>query len=123
MDNCQVGGWLDIGLWVERLTAQNFVGRPGIFLDRDGVIVEETHYLHKVEDVVLIDGVAAAIAEANRAAIPVVITTNQAGIGRGCYDWDAFIEVQKVIVGHLLKKGASIDMVLACAYHEEGIGA
>jgi D-glycero-D-manno-heptose 1,7-bisphosphate phosphatase len=123
MDSSRVAGWLDVGLWAERLTTHNFVGRPALFLDRDGVVVEDAHYLHKVEEVALISGVAGAIVEANRAAIPVVIITNQAGIGRGYYDWYAFIEVQKVMIDHLLKKGASIDMVLACAYHEKGVGA
>lgn len=112
----------DPGLWAERLTAESFVGRPCLFLDRDGVIVEETNYLHRIEDVVLIDGVAEAIVEANRAGAAVVMITNQAGIGRGYYDWRSFHEVQKYILHRLDEHGARIDSVLACAYHEKGLG-
>ena len=72
-----------IGLWAQRLTATDFRGRPGLFLDRDGVVVEEVHHLSRVEDVELIGGVADAIASANRMAIPVVIVSNQSGIARG----------------------------------------
>jgi D-glycero-D-manno-heptose 1,7-bisphosphate phosphatase len=119
----QVGSHQDPGLWAERLTTtQSFVGCRCLFLDRDGVIVEESHYLHRVEDVALIDGVPDAIAEANRAGVAVVITTNQAGIGRGYYDWHSFHEVQRFILHRLGKHGARIDFVLACAYHEEGLG-
>jgi D-glycero-D-manno-heptose 1,7-bisphosphate phosphatase len=112
----------DVGVWVERRTTEDFVGRPCLFLDRDGVIVEQCHYLHKAEDVALFDGVAEAIAKANRAGVPVAIATNQAGIGRGYYDWSAFAEVQKVIIDRLAEKAATVDLVLACAYHEEGMG-
>lgn len=113
----------DPGLWAERLTAESFSGRPCLFLDRDGVIVEETNYLRRVEDVALIDCVADAIAEANRTGVAVVMITNQAGIGRGYYDWRSFHEIQKYILRRLGEHGARIDSVFACAYHENGLGA
>lgn len=110
------------GLFAERLAPDNFNGRPALFLDRDGVIVEETNYLHRPDDVQMIEGVAGAIALANQVGIPVVIVTNQAGIGRGYYDWADFHAVQRLIYDALGKAGARADMVIACAYHEEGIG-
>lgn len=82
--------------------------------------MEERNYLHRAEDVALMAGVAAAIAAANSAGAAVVIVTNQAGIGRGYYDWRAFAEVQKTILSQLAAQGASVDAVLACAYHAEG---
>jgi len=33
-------------------------GRPALFLDRDGVVVEEVNYLHRVEDLALVPGAA-----------------------------------------------------------------
>ena len=32
-----------------------------VFLDRDGVLIEERNYLHRVEDVAFLPGVAAAL--------------------------------------------------------------
>jgi len=113
----------EIGLWAKRFTVRDFANRPCLFLDRDGVIVEETHYLHKIEDVVFVPAVAAVIAEANRGGIPVVVVTNQAGIGRGHYDWDAFAAVAQHILNGLGEQRAKIDMMLACAYHADGVGA
>lgn len=110
----------DPGLWMEPPTAAVPPGRPALFLDRDGVLVEETHYLSRVADVRLIEGAAGGISCCNARGIPVVIVTNQAGIGRGYYGWAEFRAVQAEIVERLARDGARIDCVLACAYHEHG---
>ena len=96
--------------------------RPALFLDRDGVIVEEVHYLHKVEDVALIDGAADVIATANKQGIPVVIVTNQSGLARDMFGWEEFAAVQARML-NLLKDetGAFVDAVYACPYHKTGI--
>lgn len=111
----------DPGLWAEarRPVAE---GQPALFLDRDGVIVEECHYLRRVEDVVLTPDAARVIGTANRRGLPVVMITNQAGVGRGIYDWDAFDRVQREIHALLARDGAQVDAVYACAYHEVGQG-
>ena len=94
-------------------------GRRGaLFLDRDGVIVEDIHYLHRPEDVRLIDGAAKIIAEANRRAVPVILVTNQAGIARGHFGWDDFIQVQERIIEEL--DGAFLNAVFACPHHTDG---
>ncbi len=110
----------DIGLWCERGEAGEHL-RPALFLDRDGIIVEETNYLCRAEDVRMIDGVAAAIARCNGLRIPVVVATNQSGIGRGLYGWDDFHRVQAVISEALAAVGAHLDGVFACAYHGEAL--
>ena len=87
------------------------------------MIVEEVNYLCRPEDVAVIPGIAEAIAHANRREVAVVVVTNQAGVGRGYYDWDAFAAVQARILAELGAAGAAVDLVLACAYHAEGQGA
>ncbi len=107
------------GVWCEifrRLPA----GRPALFLDRDGAIVEEVEYLCRAEDIVMIKGAAEVIAAANRRSIPVVVVTNQAGIGRGYYGWREFGRVQQAIIAALADEGARLDAVYACAHHPEG---
>jgi D-glycero-D-manno-heptose 1,7-bisphosphate phosphatase len=95
---------------------------PALFLDRDGVIVEEVHYLHKIEDVALIDGAADVIAKANAHNIPVIIVTNQAGIARDMFTWAEFNIVQNRMLELLHNKtGAFVDAVYACPYHKTGI--
>lgn len=113
----------DHGTWSQRVGKHDFSGRPALFLDRDGVIVEDTSYLHRVEHVRMIPGVGDAIAAANALGIAVVIVTNQSGIGRGYFSWEQFAEVQDHILHELGTRGASVDLVLACGYHENGMGA
>jgi len=94
--------------------------RPALFLDRDGCIVEEADYLCRVEDLHVIPGAAAVIAAANAAGWPVVVVTNQSGIGRGYFGWPEFAEVQAALVERLAAAGAALDMVLACPFHADG---
>ncbi len=95
--------------------------RPALFLDRDGVIVEDVGYLHRPDDVRLVPGAAEVIAAVNRIGVPVVTVTNQSGIGRGQYGWAEFAETEARIAADLAARGAHLDMVVACPFHAEGI--
>ena len=68
----------------------------------------------------MIAGAAAAIVRCNALGIPVVVVTNQAGIGRGYYGWDDFHAVQGALMAELAAAGAHLDGVVACAYHGDG---
>ena len=103
-----------VGLWCE-IGGRSFAGRAAIFLDRDGVIVEEVNYLGRAQDLKMLPGAAMAIGRCNRLGIPVVVVTNQSGIGRGYYDWSGFRAVQAALSAALAKEDAHIDAVLACA--------
>lgn len=110
------------GLFACHYAERQFPHHPCLFLDRDGVIVEEVNYLHRPEDIRFISGVLAAIARVNQSGIPVVMVTNQAGIGRGYFGWDEFHALQACILREAEAEGAHFDMVLACAYHGDGRG-
>lgn len=60
-----------------------------LFLDRDGTIILDKHYLADPAGVELIPGVAAALARARALGYRLFIFTNQSGIGRGLYTLDA----------------------------------
>ena len=111
-----------MGLWCERVSARLSAGKPALFIDRDGVIVEEMHYLARPEDVRVIRSAAAAIRAANQLGMCVVVVTNQSGIGRGYYGWQEFERVQERIIEELAGDGAYLDVVMACAYHDEASG-
>lgn len=117
------GGPIDSeGVWCEvRDGAAR--GGPALFLDRDGVVVRETDYLSRVEDVAILPGAADVIAAANKRGVPVVLVTNQSGIGRGYFGWSEFSAVQQAIASALAAQGARLDAVYACPHHESGQGA
>jgi D-glycero-D-manno-heptose 1,7-bisphosphate phosphatase len=98
--------------------------RPALLLDRDGVLNEEVRYLHRPEDVVLIPGAAEAVAQVNRLGFPVVVVTNQAGIGRGLYAEADYRAVEARLAELLAARGAHLDASYFCPHHpEHGLGA
>jgi D-glycero-D-manno-heptose 1,7-bisphosphate phosphatase len=96
--------------------------KPAVFIDRDGTLNEEVGYLHRPEDVVLVPGAAEALARLNAKGIPVVVVTNQSGIGKGRYGWDEFHAVMERITELLEASGARMDGIYAAPHHERGKG-
>lgn len=95
--------------------------RPGVFLDRDGTIIEDSGYVGSVDRVHFIDGAIDAIAALNRASLPVIVVSNQAGVARGHYGIEDVQQVHKHITAELERQGAHVDMWLFCPYHPDGI--
>ncbi len=96
--------------------------KPAIFLDRDGTINEEVDHLCDPDQLVLIPGAAAAVARLNALGIPVVVVTNQSGIGRGRFSWDDFDAVMDRMAVLLAAEHARVDAVYAAPHHQEGQG-
>ena len=101
------------GIW--RLAADP-CPRPTLFLDRDGVIIEDAHYLSSPDDVRLIPGSAEALAVAAAADWRLVCLTNQSGIGRGYYTEAQFHAVQTRVDELLAARGVVLDGVLYCPH-------
>jgi D-glycero-D-manno-heptose 1,7-bisphosphate phosphatase len=98
--------------------------RPALFLDRDGVVIEEVDYLSHPGQVVLIRGAAQAIALVNRHAIPVIVATNQAGVARGYFPESNVALVHEHLNQLLAAHGAHIDRYYYCPHHPtEGVGS
>lgn len=56
-----------------------------LFLDRDGTLIVDAHYLAKPADVVLLPGVRPALQRARDLGYELFLFTNQSGIGRGYF--------------------------------------
>lgn len=89
--------------------------RGAIFLDRDGTIITEEHYLNDPERVRLLPGALSAITRANAADIPVVIVTNQSGIARGIISPEQYEAVAARLDELLVAGGARIAATYYCA--------
>jgi len=59
------------------------MGKSAVFLDRDDTLIENVPYLGDPKKVKLIPGASSAIAEFRRSKIPLIIISNQSGVGRG----------------------------------------
>ena len=102
------------GLWREVRADPSRSPVPALFLDRDGTLIELVDYLRAAEQVVPIAGAFESLAAVRRRGYRVVIVTNQSGIGRGFYGWEAFAAVQKRVLALADAAGGLIDAVYAC---------
>lgn len=109
---------LENGCWAE-IRRGAAMRRPCLFLDRDGVVVEEVNYLHRVEDVRIIDGSLELIRSAKSAGWACGIITNQAGIGRGYYGWEEFKAIHDCFDKLLMDIGCKLDFLMACPHHKD----
>lgn len=94
-----------------------------VFLDRDGTINIEKHYLYRPEDFEFIEGVPEAIELLNRNGYLVIVVSNQAGVARGYYSEQDVRKLQEYINTELKNWDAHIDRFYFCPHHPEaGIG-
>ncbi len=90
-----------------------------VFLDRDGTLIVEKHYLHNPAEVELIPGAATALRDARARGWGIVCVSNQAGVARGYFDEDAVHTVNDRIEVLLNARGASIDQYYFCPDHPD----
>src|SRR4051812_42503627 len=92
--------------------------RPAVFLDRDGVVIDDVHYLASPSQINLIPGSADAIAALNRAGWPVIIVTNQSGVARGLFTVEGVQAVHRRLSEQLIGYGARIDAYYFCPHYQ-----
>ncbi len=93
--------------------------KKAFFLDRDGLINVEVHYLNRPEDVILEQGVVEGLREIHRRGYLAVVVTNQAGVAKGLYPESAIAEVHRRISELLAREGEKIDAFYHCPHHPE----
>ena len=95
-------------------------GQPAVFLDRDGVLIREVHYLSKLKDMRIYDDVPAGIKRLKAANRKLIMVTNQSGIARGYFS-EAFVHKIFVEMNRILaKEGAALDAMYFCPHHPDG---
>lgn len=87
-----------------------------IFLDRDGTINVEKHYLCKIEDFEFLPGVVNALKKLQQAGFLLIVVTNQSGIGRGYYTEADFQILNSWMIDTLKKQGVFITDVYFCPH-------
>ena len=94
--------------------------RPAVFLDRDGTIIEDVGYLDAVTRIALFPWSIAAIRALNRAALPVVVVTNQSGVARKYFSEDFVLETHGALDARLAVGGARVNAYYYCPHHPDG---
>ncbi len=91
-----------------------------VFLDRDGVIIEDTGYIDSTKRVVFRPKVAEELKKLKEKGFLLVIVTNQSGVARGYFSEKTLRKINKSLVEKLKEEGVEIDAVYYCPHHPEG---
>src|SRR5688572_17727442 len=92
------------------------------FLDRDGTVSEDVHYLSEPDRIAFIPGAFEALRILRDAGYKLVIVTNQSGIARGFYSEEQYRAVEARMEELLAAEGITIDMALFCPHHPDFTG-
>ena len=93
--------------------------RPFVFLDRDGTLVRDPGYVHRLEDYSLLPGVVTGLRLLRTAGFHLAIVTNQSGIARGFYRESNFSEFQAHLEADLARQGVRIAGSFFCPHLPE----
>src|SRR5215471_3966518 len=98
--------------------------RRALFLDRDGVINVDHGYVHRVDRFEFVPGIFDLVRFwTNDLQQPVVVATNQSGIGRGYFDERAYADLTDWMRERFAAERAPIARVYHCPYHpQHGVG-
>lgn len=94
--------------------------RPAVFLDRDGVLIEDyPDYVRTLDQVRIIPGAGRALARLVRAGWSVVVVTNQAAVGHGYITEELLAAIHTRMLEQLQAEDpqARPDRIYHCPYH------
>ena len=93
--------------------------RPAVFLDRDGVLVEDVHFLTNAAQLKLLPGVADAL-RALQERFSIIVVTNQSGIARGYLTEDDLTGIHGSLAVLLAAEEVGVDAFYYCPHLAEG---
>ena len=91
-----------------------------VFLDRDGVLIEDVHHLTSIDQLRLLPRVPETLARLHRAGWRLIIATNQSVVARGLITEERLREIHRALESVLRARGAEIDAIYYCPHHPEG---
>lgn len=93
--------------------------RPAVFLDRDGTLIRETGYLSDADALELLPGVPRALRNLAQAGYPLIVVSNQSGIGRGMFSASRAHAVMARMRERLREQGVELTSIRFCPHRPE----
>jgi histidinol-phosphate phosphatase family protein len=97
----------------------NPAAAPPVFLDRDGTLIVEKHYLSDPREVELEEGVVDGLARLKQRGHPLIVLSNQSGIGRGLFTAHDAQRVNERVATLLSRYGIEIRAWYMCPHAPE----
>ena len=95
----------------------NFDMFPTIFLDRDGVIIENrSDYVRSWNDVAIYGQALSALARFKNSPFRIIVVTNQSAVGRGIISYDTAVEINDRLLEVITQTGGRIDEFYMCPH-------
>lgn len=95
-------------------------GTRAVFLDRDGVLIEDTGYPDDPETIRILPGVPEALRRLREGGWVLVGVSNQSGIARGKFDLERLEAIHRAMIEPLEAEGAGLDALYFCPHHPGG---
>ena len=93
--------------------------RRAAFLDRDGTLIEEVHYLATPSQVRVLPGVPKALVRLREMGFLAVVVTNQSAIARGMLSETGLREIHAEMGRQLGEQGNAVDSIYYCPHHPD----
>ncbi|MCP4356935.1 MAG: HAD family hydrolase [Chloroflexi bacterium] len=88
---------------------------PALFLDRDGVIMENCpNYVRSWTDVHFFPQALQALARIRRCPYKIIVVTNQSAVGRGILTYEAALELNERIIERVRQENGRVDAAYIC---------
>jgi D,D-heptose 1,7-bisphosphate phosphatase len=92
-----------------------------VFLDRDGVLIEDTGYPSDPDTISLLPGVGAGLRRLREAGWRLVVVSNQSGVARGKFGLERLEQIHDRLLELLRAEGVELDALYFCPHHPNGI--
>lgn len=94
-----------------------------MFLDRDGVLIEDTGYPDDPAAISLLPGVGEGLRRLRRAGWRLVVVSNQSGVARGKFTLERLDAIHNRLRALLADEEVHLDALYFCPHHPQGSAA
>lgn len=94
--------------------------KPAVFIDRDGTLIKDKHYLADPEGISFLPGSLEAVRKLKEAGYLVVVVSNQSGVARGFYPVGIVEEVNDRLCALMHEAGCEPDDIRYCPHYLDG---
>ena len=95
-------------------------GSPAVFLDRDGVLVEDVDHLQDPSQIRVLSGVAESL-KALEVNFSLIVVTNQSVVSRGMLTERGLLDIHTEMVQQLDQEDARLDAIYYCPHLPDGM--